>query len=139
MTTWLRSFSTSIIGFLDPIPLAVPSPMSHEEAAWVRSHAWTSALRRIEGAHPNGFYRWCPCERGLCHPCRAGYHDQCASSEGPTLDDRVGTVTGCAGVIVSVVRSAPGQRPCRWLCPCSHQQRTHRVAPQPVQVPVAAA
>ncbi|MEU2718398.1 DUF6248 family natural product biosynthesis protein [Streptomyces sp. NPDC007205] len=135
MTTWLRSFSASITGLLDAIPSAVPSPMSREEAAWVRSHAWTPALRRIERAHPNGFHRWCACERGFCHPCRAGYHDQCASTEGPALDDRVGTMTDLTGVVVAAVLCGPGRRPCRWLCPCAHQ-RARREEPQPVRVPV---
>ncbi|WP_394298083.1 DUF6248 family natural product biosynthesis protein [Streptomyces griseus] len=24
------------------------------------------------------------------------------------------------GVVVAVIRYGPGQRPCRWLCPCPH-------------------
>ncbi len=137
MTTWLRSFSSSILALCEPIPLSVPSPMSQQEAAWVRSHAWTPVLRRIEEAHPSGFHRWCTCERGRCHPCRAGYHDQCPGTRGPVLDDRLGTVTDRAGVMIAAVRSVPGQRPCRWVCSCTHQ-RTHRAAPQVVRVPVAA-
>ncbi|MGW2111943.1 DUF6248 family natural product biosynthesis protein, partial [Streptomyces sp. NPDC001948] len=69
MTTLLRLMGASIMGILDPVPSSVPSPMTNDEAAWVRANAWTKGLRRIEDAYPRGFFRWCSCERGTCHPC----------------------------------------------------------------------
>lgn len=58
MTTLLRLMGASIMGILDPVPSSVPSPMTDDEAAWVRASAWTKGLRRIEDAYPRGFFRW---------------------------------------------------------------------------------
>ncbi|WP_185932497.1 DUF6248 family natural product biosynthesis protein [Streptomyces sp. WAC 01325] len=135
MTTWLRLIGASIMGILDPVPSTVPSPMSEEEAAWVRASVWTKGLRRIEEAYPHGFHRWCSCESGACHPCGSGHHDQCVSASGPRVDEHAGTVTDRGGFVVAVIQYAPEQRPCRWLCPC-----THRASYEPtgsVQTPVA--
>lgn len=119
-TTWLRYVGASIMGILDPVPSTVASPMTVEEGAWVRAHAWTKALRKIDDAYPHGFHRWCSCEAGTCHPCRTGHHDQCISRNGPRVDDDAGTITDRRGFVVAVIRYGPGQRPCRWICPCTH-------------------
>ncbi|MFF8932271.1 DUF6248 family natural product biosynthesis protein [Streptomyces longwoodensis] len=120
MTTLLRFVGASIMGILDPRPSPVASPMSEEEGAWVRAHAWTKALRKIDDAYPHGFHRWCSCEAGTCHPCSTGHHDQCISRNGPRVDEHAGTMTDRGGFVVSVIRHRPDQRPCRWLCPCTH-------------------
>ncbi|WP_406510993.1 DUF6248 family natural product biosynthesis protein [Streptomyces sp. NBC_00212] len=98
--------------------------MSSEEGAWVRAHAWTKGLRRIEDAYPHGFHRWCSCERGTCTSCAAGRHDRCISATGPRTDTDAGTITDSAGFVVAVICYAPGQRPCRWLCRCTHPTPT---------------
>ncbi|MET7685173.1 DUF6248 family natural product biosynthesis protein [Streptomyces sp. NPDC005423] len=120
MTTWLRYVGASIMGILKPIPSPVPSLMSEEEGSWVRAHAWTQALRKIDDAYPHGFHRWCSCEAGTCHSCRTGHHDQCISRNGPRVDEHAGTITDRGGFVVAVIRHRPGQQPCRWICPCTH-------------------
>ncbi|MER7056599.1 DUF6248 family natural product biosynthesis protein [Streptomyces sp. NPDC000351] len=120
MTTWLRYVGASIMGILDPIPAPLASPMNDAEGAWVRANAWTKALRRIDAAYPHGFHRWCSCERGTCHPCRSGHHDQCVSTNGPRVDDDAGTMTDRDGFVVAVIRYRSGERPCWWNCPCTH-------------------
>ncbi|MGW1870427.1 DUF6248 family natural product biosynthesis protein [Streptomyces mauvecolor] len=120
MTTRLRHIGASIMGILDPVPSLTTPPMSSEEGAWVRAHAWTKGLRRIEDAYPHGFHRWCACERGTCTSCAAGRHDRCISATGPRTDTDAGTITDSAGFVVAVIHYAPGQRPCRWICPCAH-------------------
>lgn len=120
MTTWLRFVGASIMGILDPVPSTVTSPMSEEEGAWVRANAWTKGLRRIEDAYPHGFHSWCSCERGIYHPCGSGHHDQCVSANGPRVDEDAGTMTDRGGFVVAVIRYGSGERPCRWICPCTH-------------------
>ncbi|MCF2435929.1 DUF6248 family natural product biosynthesis protein [Streptomyces thinghirensis] len=129
MTTWLRYVGASIMGILDPIPVPLTSPMSDAEGAWVRANAWTKALRRIDAAYPHGFHRWCSCERGTCHPCRSGHHDQCVSTNGPRVDDDAGTMTDRDGFVVAVIRYRSSERPCRWTCPLHphpHRRRRRR-------------
>ncbi|MFJ3310871.1 DUF6248 family natural product biosynthesis protein [Streptomyces sp. NPDC086549] len=109
------------MGILDPVPSTVPSPMTEVEGAWVRANAWTKGLRKIEDAYPHGFHRWCSCERGICHPCGSGHHDQCVSAGGPRVDKDAGTMTDRGGFVVAVIQYGPGERPCRWICPCTHQ------------------
>jgi hypothetical protein len=120
MTTRLRHIGAAIMGILDPIPSTVPSPMSEEEGAWVRAHAWTKGLRKIDDAYPRGFHRWCSCERGIRPGCAAGHHNRCVSARGPRVDKHADTITDAHGFVVAVIRYGPGQRPCRWLCPCPH-------------------
>ncbi|MFF8717549.1 DUF6248 family natural product biosynthesis protein [Streptomyces sp. NPDC015184] len=120
MTALLRLMGASIMGILDPVPSSVPSPMAGDEAAWVRANAWTKGLRRIEDAYPHGFFRWCSCECGTCHPCAVGRHGQCASVNGPRPDENAGTVTDRSGFVVALVQHGPAQRPCRWICRCDH-------------------
>src|SRR4051812_7221705 len=120
MTTWLRYIGGSIMGILDPRPSATPSPMTEEEGEWVRANAWRKALRKIDDAYPHGFHRWCACEAGTCHPCRTGHHDQCISRNGPRINEHAGTVVDRGGFVVAVIQYGPGQRPCRWSCPCTH-------------------
>ncbi|MGW0916696.1 DUF6248 family natural product biosynthesis protein [Streptomyces sp. NPDC002784] len=120
MTTRLRHIGAAIMGILDPIPSTVPSPMTEEEGTWVRAHAWTKGLRKIDDAYPHGFHRWCSCERGTCPGCASGHHDRCVSADGPRVDEHADTITDAHGFVVAVIRYGPGQRPCRWLCPCPH-------------------
>ncbi|MFD0067400.1 DUF6248 family natural product biosynthesis protein [Streptomyces sp. NPDC056690] len=120
MTTRLRHIGAALMGILDPIPSTVPSPMTEREGAWVRAHAWTKALRKIDDAYPHGFQRWCSCERGTCPGCASGHHDRCVSAAGPSVDEHADTMTDAQGFVVAVIQYGPGQRPCRWLCPCTH-------------------
>lgn len=120
MTTRLRHIGAAIMGILDPIPSTTPSPMTEEEGAWVRTHAWTKGLRKIDDAYPHGFHRWCSCERGICPGCASGHHDRCVSAQGPRVDEHADTLTDAHGFVVAVIRYGPDQRPCRWLCPCPH-------------------
>ncbi|MEU6610299.1 DUF6248 family natural product biosynthesis protein [Streptomyces shenzhenensis] len=120
-TTWLRYVGASIMGILDPVPSTAASPMTEEEGAWVRANAWTKALRKIDDAYPHGFHRWCSCEAGLCHSCRTGHHDQCISAGSPRVDEHAGTMTDRGGFVVAVICYGPGQQPCRWICPCTHE------------------
>ncbi|MGW7365404.1 DUF6248 family natural product biosynthesis protein [Streptomyces sp. NPDC054841] len=120
MTTWLRLVGASIMGILDPVPSTTASPMTEEEGAWVRANAWTKGLRKIDDAYPRGFHRWCSCERDICHPCGSGHHAQCASANGPRVNKNSGTITDRGGFVVAVIQYGPGERPCRWICPCTH-------------------
>ncbi|MFE9769776.1 DUF6248 family natural product biosynthesis protein [Streptomyces sp. NPDC005808] len=120
MTTRLRLIGAAFMGILKPVPSPTSSPMTGEEGAWIRAHAWTKALRRIDDAYPHGFHRWCSCERGVCHPCDSGRHDQCISADGPRIDKDAGTMTDRGGFVVAMIHYAAGQRPCRWNCPCTH-------------------
>ncbi|MEV6048698.1 DUF6248 family natural product biosynthesis protein [Streptomyces xanthochromogenes] len=120
MTTRLRYIGASIMGILDPNPSPTPSTMSDTEGAWVRAHAWTEELQRIEDAYPHGFHRWCSCERGTCTSCAAERHDQCISASGPRIDTDAGTVTDRRGFVVALIQYKAGERPCRWICPCTH-------------------
>ncbi|MFJ9908110.1 DUF6248 family natural product biosynthesis protein [Streptomyces sp. NPDC101152] len=108
-----------------PCPPPCPPPMTEEEGAWVRAHAWTKGLRKIDDAYPHGFHRWCSCERGICPGCISGHHDRCVSASGPRVDKHADTVTDAQGFFVAVIRYGPGQRPCPLLCPWPH--------PAPVQ------
>ncbi|MET9462239.1 DUF6248 family natural product biosynthesis protein [Streptomyces canus] len=128
MTTRLRHIGAAIMGILDPIASTTPSPMTEEEAAWVRAHAWTKGLRKIDDAYPHGFHRWCSCERGICPGCASGHHDRCVSAGGPRADEHADTVTDAQGFVVAVIRYGPGQRPCRWLCPCPHKADAEETA-----------
>ncbi|MGW3954677.1 DUF6248 family natural product biosynthesis protein [Streptomyces sp. NPDC004752] len=128
MTTRLRHIGAAIMGILDPIPSTSPSPMTEEEGAWVRAHAWTKGLRKIDDAYPRGFHRWCSCERGICPGCASGHHDRCVSADGPRVDEHADTVTDAQGFVVAVIRYGPGQRPCRWLCPCPHSADVEETA-----------
>jgi hypothetical protein len=131
MTTWLRYVGASIMGILDPVPSTVPSPMSEEDAAWVRAHAWTKGLRKIEDAYPHGFHRWCSCEAGTCHPCITGHHDQCVSADGPRVDEHAGTLTDRGGFVAAVIQYGPGQRPCRWACACPPRADAKQATAEP--------
>lgn len=143
MTTWLRYVGASIMGILDPVRSTTPSLMTEDKASWVRAHAWTRALRRIDEAYPHGFHRWCSCERGICHPCVAQRHEQCVSAKGPRVDTDAGTLTDRGGFVVAVIQHGPAQRPCRWICPCTHPARSasarDSAAPTPPHTSRAAA
>ncbi|MFD9284652.1 DUF6248 family natural product biosynthesis protein [Streptomyces mirabilis] len=135
MTTRLRHIGASLMGILKPVPSPTASPMSEEEGAWVRAHAWTKALRRIDDAYPHGFHRWCSCERGVCNPCESGRHDRCVSAAGPRVDEHADTMTDRGGFVVAVIHYGTGQRPCRWNCPCTHAASKEQTAPDAPCVP----
>ncbi|MEW1568435.1 DUF6248 family natural product biosynthesis protein [Streptomyces sp. NPDC093509] len=135
MTTYLRHIGAAILGILDPIPSPTASPMSEKEGTWVRAHGWTKGLRRIDDAYPHGFHRWCSCESGICNPCMTDRHDACVSAAGPRIDRHAGTITDSKGFVVALIRWAPGQRPCRWTCPCTHPVREEHTAPDEVTAP----
>ncbi len=42
------------------------------------------------------------------------------SADGPRVADDAGTITDHRGFVVAVVKHRPDQRPCRWICPCTH-------------------
>lgn len=120
MTTRLRMIGAKILGILDPVPL--PSPMSEDEGAWVRAHAWTDGLREIEARYPHGFHRWCSCQRGTCWNCLNDRCDICVHRQrgGPDVDEHEpsGSVTDARGYVVALIVLRDGQRPCRWMCRC---------------------
>lgn len=55
------------------------APMSEAEAAWVRKHAWTRAMRRTH-RHCPAIHSKCPCQYGPCGSCSAGDHARCPYS-----------------------------------------------------------
>ena len=50
--------------------------MTAAEAAWVRKHAWTPAMRKTYASVP-AVLAMCPCEYGPCGNCSAGQHENC--------------------------------------------------------------
>ncbi|WP_409240495.1 DUF6248 family natural product biosynthesis protein [Streptomyces sp. PA5.6] len=128
MTTRLRHIGAVLMGILKPIPANTPSPMTEEEGAWVRAHAWTEGLRKIDDAYPYGFHRWCSCERGICPGCASGHHARCVSASGPRVDEHADTITDARGFVVALLQYGPGQHPCRWLYPCLHPSDTEEPA-----------
>ena len=53
-----------------------PRQMTEAEAAWVREHVWTRAMRKVYAETP-AIHSMCPCEYGPCGRCSAGRHDRC--------------------------------------------------------------
>ena len=114
--TLLRLHAAAILAIREPIPSVVPSPMSEEEAAWVRAKAWTAPLRKIDDSYPHGYYRWCDCERGVCTNCVGGRHHNCATRNGPR--GGIESITDARGYVLAKVITAWGRRGCSWICPC---------------------
>ncbi|WP_119728365.1 DUF6248 family natural product biosynthesis protein [Thermomonospora amylolytica] len=124
-------------------PTTGPTP---DQAAWIREHVWTKAMRKTFAEVP-AFYTTCACEWGLSIRCKRGQHDQCAA--GKPLRTYAGIVTfdgnrpahwpdyfthptdadatGPRHTCLALVWLA--DRVCRWVCPC----RCH-AAPAPVQL-----
>ncbi len=116
----LRLHAALILGICDPVPM--PSPMSEADGAWVREHAWTSALRKIDEPYPYGLYRWCLCQSGTCWNCLVGRCDLCVHRQqgGPDISGHgpARTITDSRGFVVAVFVLRDGERPCRWTCRC---------------------
>ncbi|MEV4096935.1 DUF6248 family natural product biosynthesis protein [Streptosporangium saharense] len=127
--------------------------MTPDEAAWVREHVWTGAMRRTYAEVP-GFYLTCACQwNGPClndpHP---GTHATCHM--GVPMYNYETIISGRGGVSVAAFKrpyrhptaSATGWhsshlamvwiggRRCRWqcTCPCDHR---HDVAHTPENNP----
>ena len=80
----------SLLPAMPPLPALTATPatapaagidatrhqMSRAEAAWVREHAWTPAMRKEHTITPAASST-CPCQRGPCGQCSAGHHNQC--------------------------------------------------------------
>lgn len=107
------------LGLVDPVP--APSPMSEEDGAWVREHAWLRFHRELEKGYPWGYWRYGHSERGTCWNCLNRRCDLCVHRQqcGPSVDDGVDWVTNHRGhTIATFLTVAPGQRPCSWACRC---------------------
>lgn len=50
--------------------------MTEAEAAWVREHVWTPAMRKDYVETP-AIHSMCPCEYGPCGHCATGHRDRC--------------------------------------------------------------
>lgn len=50
--------------------------MTEEEAAWVRRHVWTAAMRKVYATTP-AILTMCQCQYGPCGRCAQGHHDEC--------------------------------------------------------------
>jgi hypothetical protein len=144
---WLRVNAALILGIVDPIPL--PSPMSEDQAAWVREHAWTPALLAMDRDYPYGFHRWCDCQRGTCWNCLNNRCDICVHRQrgGPDIATTGPAVTDRRGFVIAMIVLRDTQRPCRWTCRCPcpktgpaptrprKQRTTGQRAPQPSHRP----
>ncbi|MER6626220.1 DUF6248 family natural product biosynthesis protein [Streptomyces sp. NPDC000931] len=120
----LRLHGALIMGVVDPVPHPAGSPMSDEDAAWVREHAWTPALREIDASYPWGL-EWSACEQGTCWNCLvSGRCDLCVHRQhgGPETETDLGAVTDRSGCVVARIVHAPDQTPCQWLCRCPCEQ-----------------
>lgn len=131
---WLRVNAAMILGICDPV--LMPSPMSEEEGAWVREHAWTPGLRAIEDVYPYGIHRWCACQSGWCWNCLNKRCDICVHRQhAPEADVDAGTITDRHGYVVALIVHLPHQKPCRWVCKCAHvpaaQAAPEAEAPEP--------
>ncbi|MFE4512590.1 DUF6248 family natural product biosynthesis protein [Kitasatospora sp. NPDC056783] len=124
--TLLRLHGAAILAIREPIPSATPSPMSAEEAAWVRAHAWSASLRKIDDSYPHGYFCWCDCERGVCTNCVGGRHHSCATRNGPVPG--MESITDARGYVRARVVTAPGQRACSWICPCECSPSSKKIA-----------
>lgn len=87
-------------------------PFPAEDAAWIRTHAWTPAMRR---AARSGFFTRCACWGW--NPCQQSEHDRC----GPPP----GLVTANYALIGDLASRATQERiwqatTCRWICNCPH-------------------
>ncbi|WP_435109763.1 DUF6248 family natural product biosynthesis protein [Nocardiopsis synnemataformans] len=137
-TPHLRLIGSLIMGIVDPVDLPSPldEPMSEEDAAWVREHAWTPGLRAIERVYPWGFHRWCSCQRGTCWNCLNYRCDICVHRQlgGAQVDTGAGVITTGAGYVAGELLHHEKQAPCRWLCRCPCD-KTSSADPAPEAAP----
>ncbi|MFE7461610.1 DUF6248 family natural product biosynthesis protein [Nocardiopsis terrae] len=105
-------------GLVDPAPN--PSPMTEEDASWVREHAWQAHHREIESGYPFGWHRYGYCERGSCWNCLAKRCDLCVHRQqgGPSRDDGRSWVYNHRGRPVSTLLRLPKGGECVWWCRC---------------------
>lgn len=119
-TPLLRLHGALILGIVDPVLMT--SQMSEREGRWVRENAWTDALRKIDDVYPYGFRRWCSCQSGTCWNCLNKRCDICVHRQNPPKADAdAGVITDQKGFIVARILNLPEQRPCRWVCKCTHK------------------
>lgn len=120
-------------------PAGRPTP---DEAAWIRDHAWTAAMRHRHAIFPDSA---CLCQSGRSHMCANGEHDRCdlgALTNFHTLirlpDDtparfphpyRHPTESDLGPVYERSALVWLADRVCRWQCPCG----CHTAPPEPVQ------
>lgn len=130
-------------------PAIGPTP---DEAAWIREHAWTGAMRKTHREVP-GFYTTCACQYGMTTWCQIGQHDRCHRATPQISHETVvckpgGTypalfaedfehpdctsVTGPHSTCLALVWLA--DRVCRWVCPCA----CHTAPAAPVQLDIFA-
>lgn len=114
-------------------------------AAWIREHAWTPAMRKQFGEVP-GFYLMCACQFGLTTWCREGSHGRCCRAEplrsSETYILRRGgiypayfaepyahkTDTSATGPqFTQLAQVWLADRVCRWVCPCDCEHTGKRV------------
>lgn len=117
-------------------------PLTPDEAAWIRDHAWTAAMRHRHAIFPDSA---CLCQSGRSHMCANGEHDRCdlgALTNFHTLirlpDDtparfphpyRHPTESDLGPVYERSALVWLADRVCRWQCPCG----CHTAPPEPVQ------
>lgn len=118
---------TLLLGLADPV--VMPSPMSEAEGAWVREHAWTPAMRKLD----DGFYRWCLCQHGTCWNCLNRRCDLCVHRQhgGPNVDDAAPSawIHASGGEAVARIVLRDGEQPCRWVCACPCEKTTPTPTP----------
>lgn len=105
------------------------------EAAWIRGHAWTPAMRRTHRTVP-GLTSTCACQSGLTSWCWHDQHGRChraaplgdvhtfiCGPDGETVlsfpqpyTHPTDTATGPRRTYAAQVWLA--DRVCRWVCPC---------------------
>ncbi|MFF3256476.1 DUF6248 family natural product biosynthesis protein [Actinacidiphila glaucinigra] len=138
-TALLNLQGALIMGIVDPVPN--PSPMTEEEGAWVRDHAWPGHFTGIERKYPWGFRRWSQCERGTCWNCLSNCCDLCVHRQkgGPDIDDNADWVQGLRGESVAKLILRPGGEPCVWWCrcPCPKDGPAERRSRRRARVPAA--
>ena len=121
--------------------------MSPDQAAWVREHVWTGAMRKTYREVP-GFYLACACQSGLSHYCTHGACGKCHRAEPgpPSYEDLICDRTGSYPVHMAEPYEHPTQtitgprrlrdamvwhadRTCRWICPhtCHAAQPDHPI------------
>lgn len=119
-----------------------PTP---DQAAWIRDHAWTPAMRKTHREVP-AFFRTCDCQYGLTSWCQHDQHDRChrappLRSVETYICDTTGTTplafaapyehrtdTSATGPqFTSLAQVWLADRVCRWVCPCT----CHTAPPEP--------
>lgn len=107
-----------------------------DDAAWIRAHVWTQAMRKTFAGVP-GFYTSCACQYGLTHWCKTGRHELCHRgtpnySQATVICRRNGDPAHFAAPfehLANIGATGPLQtasalvwyadRICRWICDCT--------------------